>query len=62
MNPQFVNAGNGDYHLQSTSLCIDEGFTTGMPGTDLDGNLRVDVAGVGDPLLIFDMGAYEYIP
>ncbi|HAW50085.1 TPA: hypothetical protein DCX16_03950, partial [bacterium] len=53
-DPQFV--GEGDYHLQSTSPCINKGTNTppgGLPETDKDGNPRI----VGG---IVDMGAYEF--
>jgi hypothetical protein len=52
--PLFVNLASGDYHLQSTSPCINSGnnlFVT--VATDLDGNPRI----VGGTV---DMGAYEY--
>ncbi len=52
-DPQFVNAGSGDYHLQSSSPCRNTGdnayVTTAL---DLDGNPRMISA-------IVDMGAYE---
>ncbi|MFH1562096.1 MAG: right-handed parallel beta-helix repeat-containing protein [Nitrospirota bacterium] len=52
-NPQFI--GGGDFHLQSTSPCIDKGSNTApsIPSTDKDGKPRI-VDG------IVDMGAYEY--
>ena len=55
-NPMLVNPGAGDYHLQATSPCIDRG-TNGapaLPGTDLDGNLRV-LDGDGDGTMTVDM-------
>jgi len=30
-NPLFIDAVNGDYHLQSTSACIDAGIDVGLP-------------------------------
>ncbi len=55
-DPLFVNAPNGDYHLQSGSPCIDAGTNTAVTsGTDLDGNPRI----VND---IVDMGAFEANP
>jgi hypothetical protein len=53
-DPQFVDRANGDFHLASTSPCIDAGITQPwMIGTqDLDGNPRVSGASV-------DIGAYE---
>jgi hypothetical protein len=52
--PNFVNVNDGDYHLNSSSICIDKGnasFAAGIP-LDLDGNQRVQG---GAP----DLGAYE---
>jgi sugar lactone lactonase YvrE len=48
--PLFVDAVNGDYHLQVGSPCIDAGTSVGAPATDLEGTPR-DAAP--------DMGAYE---
>ena len=55
-DPQFVNAAAGDYHLQSTSPCINAGTNQDwmIGATDLDGNPRIDASGR------VDMGAYEY--
>ncbi|NUP08091.1 MAG: hypothetical protein HOW73_18750 [Polyangiaceae bacterium] len=40
-DPLFVDASNGDVHLQSTSPMIDEGATgAGVPTVDFDGDLR----------------------
>ena len=53
-NPLFVDAGNGDYHLQEGSPCIDVGTNElATAETDFDGNPRI----VGGRV---DMGAYEY--
>jgi hypothetical protein len=57
-NPLFVDAGNGNYHLQGTSPCIDIGNNSYVPAgvtTDLDGNPRIQNGTV-------DLGAYEYQP
>ncbi|MBU1261505.1 PEGA domain-containing protein, partial [bacterium] len=52
-NPQFI--GGGDFHLGSSSPCIDAGSNDvpGLPSTDKDGNSRIVNGTV-------DMGAYEY--
>jgi hypothetical protein len=56
--PLFV--GGGDYHLQSTSLCIDAGSNALVPSgvtTDLEGPPKVRIYNS-----VVDMGAYEYQP
>lgn len=56
-DPQFVDAGVGNYRLRVNSPCINTGSNqTWMAGAlDLDGNRRLDgVTG------LVDMGAYEY--
>ena len=54
-DPLFVNAANGDYHLQATSPCIGSGSLAYVVGaTDLDGNPRVFNGHV-------DMGAYQTV-
>ena len=54
-NPLFVN--NGNYHLTSSSPCINTGNNNApdLPETDKDGNPRIVNGTV-------DMGAYEYNP
>ncbi|WP_017814918.1 right-handed parallel beta-helix repeat-containing protein [Paenibacillus shenyangensis] len=53
-NPQFVDAGTNDYHLQSSSPAVDTGYTD--PGLrnskDMDGQPRTSGSAV-------NMGAYE---
>jgi hypothetical protein len=50
-DPKFVDAANGDYHLQVGSPCIDKGTATGALAADIEGTPR-DAAP--------DMGAYEW--
>jgi predicted outer membrane repeat protein len=53
-NPSFMNGGGGDFHLSSTSPCVNSGNNADVNGaTDLDGNPRI----VGGSV---DIGAYEY--
>lgn len=54
INPEFVNAAGGNFHLQSSSPAIDAGDTDrAIIGTlDIDGNPRVKGAAV-------NIGAYE---
>ncbi|MBI1825002.1 MAG: right-handed parallel beta-helix repeat-containing protein [Planctomycetes bacterium] len=68
VDAMFVDAANGDYHLQQDSPCIDAGDSnaSGLPSTDFDGGPRfVDDASVPDTghnhgALPIDMGAYEF--
>ena len=53
-DPLFVNPENRDYHLRSSSPCIDAADSEKAPEEDLDGNPRP--LGQG-----YDMGAHEYI-
>ncbi len=53
-NPEFLNAGNGDFRLHLRSPCIDSGTSfAGVLDEDLPGHVRPLGAG-------FDLGAYEY--
>ena len=56
-DPAFVNPGSADWHLLSSSPCIDSGngLIAGLPGTDLDGDARI----LG---LDVDIGADEFVP
>jgi len=56
--PLFIDAANGDYHLQRSSPGVDEAPAT--DGLDLDGNARtVDLTDVGDDFGPTDLGAFE---
>jgi hypothetical protein len=60
-DPSFIDADNGDYHLDANSPCIDAGDPNGDYGneTDIDGEPRA----MGDCNQIVDMGADEvYYP
>ena len=59
VDPKFVNASDGDFHLQVDSLAIDNGYTSGAPVYDYGGNLRL-VDGNGDDNDRVDIGCYEY--
>ncbi|MBW1744100.1 MAG: hypothetical protein JRJ47_11860, partial [Deltaproteobacteria bacterium] len=50
----MLETGLDDYHLTGASPCIDAGTSAGAPGTDIEGNIRPQIAG-------YDMGAYEYL-
>ena len=57
-DPHFVDAANGDYHLQITSLAVD--FAGGKGGVDLDGRPRdIDLNSVANIFGPRDLGAYE---
>jgi predicted GH43/DUF377 family glycosyl hydrolase len=49
--PMFVDASNGDCHLQADSPCINAGTSTGAPNTDIEGTPRDATP---------DIGAYEW--
>lgn len=57
VDPLFVNASSGNYHLSSGSPVINAGTNSasGLPSTDLDGNPRI----VGGTV---DLGVYELQP
>jgi hypothetical protein len=53
LDPLFVNAGDGDYHLRSASPCVDAGLDLGSSvPEDFDGIHRPKGSG-------YDMGAFE---
>jgi predicted outer membrane repeat protein len=55
VDPKFFDAVNGDYHLQTTSPCLNYGTNgTFLLLFDLDGNLRTNSAGQ------VDLGCYEF--
>jgi parallel beta-helix repeat protein len=60
-NPKFM--GSGNFHLASTSPCIDVGddSAAGLPSIDFEGDPRVQ-DGDGDTTATVDMGADEYSP
>ena len=49
-DPSFTNSASDDYTISGSSICIDNGTSTGAPADDLAGNTRD-----GSP----DIGAYE---
>ena len=51
--PEFVDTANGDFHLLSTSPCIDAGTDVGLT-VDADGTILPQGNG-------FDMGVFEYV-
>ncbi len=59
-DPNFVDPDNGNYHLNSTSLCIDAGDNSVITElNDLDSHSRI-VDGNCDTTATVDMGAYEF--
>jgi hypothetical protein len=60
-DPQFVEPISSDYHLQSTSACVDAGdpAATSVGAKDLDNNIRI-WDGNNDDLVVVDCGALEY--
>ena len=62
LDPVFVSAPSGDYHLQATSPCIDGGDNSRVPTAltaDFDGRPRI-IDGNGDASAVVDMGIYEF--
>jgi predicted outer membrane repeat protein len=54
LDPEFVNAAGGDFHLGNRSRCIGAGDPTNPPPADMEGTPRPSPAG-SNP----DIGAYE---
>jgi hypothetical protein len=61
VNPQFVDAANGNYRLRWGSPAIDAGTNSGAPPFDLEGVARPQ-DGNFDGIRVADMGAYERAP
>lgn len=55
VNPLFVNAAGGDFHLQAGSPLIDRGVALSMVPSDYDGKARPQGSG-------YDIGAFEWMP
>jgi hypothetical protein len=62
IEPSFVDIAADDFHLLSTSPCIDAGdnFVPNLPVFDFEVNQR-NIDGNGDGNAIVDMGAYEFL-
>jgi Periplasmic copper-binding protein (NosD) len=58
VDPRFLDAASGDYHLQPGSPVVDRGTNEGAPTVDIDGDAR-PFDGNGDGLAVTDIGADE---
>jgi parallel beta-helix repeat protein len=62
LDPVFISAPSGGYHLQLTSPCVDGGGNSRVPSVltaDFDGRPRI-IDGNGDASAVVDMGIFEY--
>ncbi|MEZ4734579.1 MAG: Ig-like domain-containing protein [Caldilineaceae bacterium] len=53
LDPEFIDSGNGNYHLNRNSPAINAGCTTDIPLKDIDDDLRPQQD-------LYDMGVDEY--
>jgi uncharacterized repeat protein (TIGR01451 family) len=61
VDPGFVNAAAGDYHLRYSSPLVDAGQNEGAPAADFEGDKR-PLDGNLDTLFQTDIGADEFVP
>jgi hypothetical protein len=59
-DPRFLNRAAGDFHLLSTSPCIDAGTAANAPLTDFEGVAR-PLDGNNNGMASFDLGAFEWV-